>query len=357
MASDQRPTPLDSDIPGGWIETPADFSRQQSFVGSQYNADDYNTEDVPTPRATESTHSTFISNTYHTSSGSFYGGHGAGLFSDSSHSTAVPSPEPEPIPHVNDDRTTQNVVYPVEPQNVLHNKDVVSASTEPESHQEEVVEEPMEKLERVESLSSESENEQGEGYAAIKPAEAATARPQLQSKQSKPMTEDDLFRTLSRRRTSQGGGLSKTNTGASGTSNAEDDEINNLMSKMFGHTRQESSEEEKTRHHGVIFKHLTVKGMGIGAALQPSVGDLFLNPFRFGKNLVTKGPKKAAGKPPVRTLIDDFTGCLKSGEMLLVLGMQFGVQATHIMMADYNRPTWRWLLYFPQNDWEPKIRI
>jgi hypothetical protein len=242
---------------------------------------------------------TFISNAYHTSSGSYYNATGAGLFSDSNHSTAIPSPESEPTAAVNETRNVQGTLP------VTYYGD---------SSHEEVAEEPLEKLEAVESTSSSSHDEDDGRYAAIKPAESAAARPQLQSRQSGPMSEDDLFRVLSRRRTSQSGGLSRTNTGTTGSGNQEDDEINNLMSKMFGHTRQESSEEEKTRHQGVIFKHLTVKGMGIGAALQPSVGDLLLGPFRFGKNLLIKGPKKTAGKPPVRTLLDDFTGCIRPGE-------------------------------------------
>jgi ABC-type multidrug transport system ATPase subunit len=89
---------------------------------------------------------------------------------------------------------------------------------------------------------------------------------------------------------------------------------------MFGRTRQEESEEEKTRHLGVVFKHLTVKGMGAGAALQPSVGDIFLGLPRLISNIFRKGPRQAAGKPPVRTIIDDFSGCIRPGEMLLVLG-------------------------------------
>jgi ABC-type multidrug transport system ATPase subunit/ABC-type multidrug transport system permease subunit len=89
---------------------------------------------------------------------------------------------------------------------------------------------------------------------------------------------------------------------------------------MFGRTRQEGSEEEKTRHLGVVFKNLTVKGMGAGAALQPTVGDIFLGLPRLIKNVITRGPRQAAGKPPVRTIIDDFSGCIKPGEMLLVLG-------------------------------------
>jgi len=313
MASSEQPTPLDSDIPGGWIETPADPSRQHSYVGSQYN-----TEDVPTPRAAVETEPTFILNACRTSSGSYYNGTGAGLFSDSNHSTAVASPESEPTAAVNEMTTAQDTLH--YSHDVSRDMGVAAVAYHGDSSREELAEEPLEKLEAVESTSSSSHDGDDGGYAAIKPAEAAAARPQLQSRQSGPMSEDILFRALSRRRTGQSGGLSRTNTGTTGTGNQEDDEINNLMSKMFGHTRQESSEEEKTRHQGVIFQHLTVKGMGVGAALQPSVGDLFLGPLRFGKNLLTKGPKKIAGKPPVRTLLDDFTGCIRPGEMLLVLG-------------------------------------
>lgn len=306
MSSSPRPTPLDSDIPGGWIETPADPSRHSSYVGSQYN-----TEDVSTPRAIEPAEPTFISSTNQTSRSSYYGGTGAGLFSDSSHSTAVPTPESDPV-NANGGHTIQGLTS-------IHSEkfetvNSANANSEPELQREELADEPIEKAEAIDDRTSSSDDEQAEGYAAIKSAEAAPARPQLQSRQSKPMTEEDLFRVLSRRRTNTDGALSRTNTGLSARSQEEDDEINNLMSKMFGHTRQETSEEERTRHQGVIFKNLTVKGMGLGAALQPSVGDIFTGPFRFAKNLVTKGPKKTAGKPPVRTLLDDFSGCIRPGE-------------------------------------------
>lgn len=100
----------------------------------------------------------------------------------------------------------------------------------------------------------------------------------------------------------------------------EMEEINKLMTRLFGKTRQRHSEEEQTRHVGVVFKHLTVKGMGLGAALQPTVGDIFAGLPRFLKKFLTKGPRKAAGKSPVRTIVNDFSGCIMPGEMLLVLG-------------------------------------
>lgn len=139
------------------------------------------------------------------------------------------------------------------------------------------------------------------------------SRPKLSGK----MTEDDFFRTLSRRRTSQTSGLDRVQTQEE---KDEQEEIDRLMSRMFGKSRQAHSEEEKTRHVGVIFKNLTVKGVGLGAALQPTVGDIFLGLPRKLKNLFSKGPKKAAGKPPERTILSDLSGCIRPGEMLLVLG-------------------------------------
>jgi len=339
MASRQeQPTPLDSGIPGGWIETPADPNRHQSYVGSQYSAEDASisysrAEDVPTPRATGPVPTSFISNT-NTSNASYYDGGGARLFTNSGNSTAVPSPAPEPV-MVNE--RSSNAHGAMLPESGIGGaQHSINTAVEKKSRREEVAQEPVEKLEPVASDSSDSEHEQDRGYVAIKPAENSATRPPLQSNQSRAMTEEDLFRTLSRRRTSQAG-LSKANTHATGTSQEEDDEINNLMSKMFGKTRQANSEEEKTRHQGVVFKHLTVKGMGIGAALQPSVGDFFLDPFRFGKNLFSKGPKKTASKPPVRTLLDDFSGTIKPGEMLLVLGRPGSGCSTFLKMIGNQR--------------------
>lgn len=160
------------------------------------------------------------------------------------------------------------------------------------------------------SLSSSSDAEPQ--YEALNTTATTQSRPSLAQRKSA-KTEDDLFRVLSRRRTN-----------ASGKSNdqmdEESQEIERLMSRMFGKERQKHSEEEKTRHSGVIFRNLTVKGVGLGAALQPTVGDIFLGLPRTLKNLFTKGPKAASSKPPVRELLSDFNGCVRPGEMLLVLG-------------------------------------
>lgn len=70
------------------------------------------------------------------------------------------------------------------------------------------------------------------------------------------LTEDEIVRVLSRRRT---GGSGENTEGKS-----EDmTQIMKLVSRMFGHERKSNSDEEKTRHHGVVWKHLTVKGVGL----------------------------------------------------------------------------------------------
>ncbi|KAJ6049546.1 uncharacterized protein N7446_007126 [Penicillium canescens] len=90
---------------------------------------------------------------------------------------------------------------------------------------------------------------------------------------------------------------------------------------MFGQERKANSEEEKTRHVGVVWRNLTVKGVDLGAALQPTNGDIFLGLPRLIKRLLTRGRNgTGSGKPSIRTILDGFTGCVRPGEMLLVLG-------------------------------------
>lgn len=75
------------------------------------------------------------------------------------------------------------------------------------------------------------------------------------------------------------------------------------MSRMFGRDRQANSEEEKTRHLGVVWKNVTVKGLGLGTALQPTNADIFLALPRLFKGILTRGRTK----PPIKTILDDFT--------------------------------------------------
>lgn len=154
------------------------------------------------------------------------------------------------------------------------------------------------------------------GFEPIKSSKNALRRDPLTRTDSTKLTEDELFKVLSRRRTNASTGHASLATDASDNEQAE---VERLMSRMFGRNRQENSEEEKTRHVGLIFKNVTVKGMGLGAALQGTLGDPFLALPRLFKKLAGRGAK-VTSKPPIRTILDDFTGCIRPGQMLLVLG-------------------------------------
>lgn len=113
------------------------------------------------------------------------------------------------------------------------------------------------------------------------------------------LDDDGVTRTLSRRRSYASGHDTKGEEWA---------QIERLISRMFGSERKANSEEEKTRHVGVVWKSLTVKGVGLGAALQPTNGDIFLGLPRLIKQLFNRGRKGAGtGKAPIRTILDDFT--------------------------------------------------
>ncbi|POR32505.1 Brefeldin A resistance protein, partial [Tolypocladium paradoxum] len=149
-------------------------------------------------------------------------------------------------------------------------------------------------------------------YAPLRTKNNENEKPPLERNRTV-QSEDDIFRVLSRRRTNA--------TAASDAQQEEESqEIERLMSRLFGRARQEHSEEGKTRHSGVVFRDLTVKGAGLGASLQPTVGDIFLGLPRTLKKLFTKGPKAASAKPLVRELVSHFDGCVRPGELLLVLG-------------------------------------
>lgn len=170
--------------------------------------------------------------------------------------------------------------------------------------------------------SDQEEADEVRGFAPIKTANSYRPgqRPPMASRTSSKMTEDDLFKALSRKRTNTSGRNGSFDNGGEESGVEEEAGIEKLMSRMFGKNRQNNSEEEKTRHVGLVFRNVTVKGMGLGAALQPTLADPFLGLPRLLKALFTSGPRKAAGKTPVRTIIDDFSGCVRPGEMLLVLG-------------------------------------
>ncbi|KAI2473412.1 ABC-2 type transporter [Annulohypoxylon bovei var. microspora] len=266
MDSGKR-TPAYMDVPGGFPETPSRNSLQQQVsTGREF------------PLFTNQESSTSVTRTQHASNGTFTSAQLHSRLNDANVDGAA-----EPF-SAQTDRPSE--ASPSSGQNVS------AAEVQPNPGE-----------------SSSDESEQTEVEPRFEPIKSTTEQP-LDRKPSVARTEDELFQALTRRRSTASGAESQD----------EHDEIERLMSRMFGQARQQHSEEEKTRHAGVIFRNLTVKGVGLGASLQPTLGDVFLGLPRFLNNLFTKGPKAAFAKPPVRELLSNFNGCVRPGEMLLVLG-------------------------------------
>ncbi|MCJ1400134.1 hypothetical protein MMC11_003338 [Xylographa trunciseda] len=179
----------------------------------------------------------------------------------------------------------------------------------------------LEKANDVDSRPSMEDDERADELGRFEPIKTISTKEQRSgstSTRSGPLTEDEVMRVLSRRRTNTSAGGRKGSNATSAEDGEEQEQISRLMSRMFGQNRQNQSEDEKTRHVGVVWRNLIVKGIGLGAALQPTISDPFLALPRLIKGLSSKG--RATYKPPVRTLINNFNGCIRPGEMLLVLG-------------------------------------
>ena len=192
-----------------------------------------------------------------------------------------------------------------------------SPQMESEGVYQEEYEDPRESLSTIPTHRREQRAEAAEASDKV-PEMVPIKAPQQQQQQQRPSlannqgrsSQRSLYRSLTQRWTNQ----SKENK--QGGHEEEMEEIKRLLTQMFGKERREHSEEEKTRHVGVVWQNLVVKGAGMGASVQGTVA----TPYYKLKTLFTKGPKAVKSKPPVRTLIDDFTGCVKPGEMCLVLG-------------------------------------
>ncbi|KIW36207.1 uncharacterized protein PV06_11504 [Exophiala oligosperma] len=74
---------------------------------------------------------------------------------------------------------------------------------------------------------------------------------------------------------------------------------------------QENDKEEADRALGVTWQHLTVRGLGMDAAVHENA----LSQFNIPQKI-----RDSRAPQSLRTILDDSHGCVKPGEMLLVLG-------------------------------------
>lgn len=114
-----------------------------------------------------------------------------------------------------------------------------------------------------------------------------------------------------------------SSAGGADEDDEEDDEFSKLLKEIF------DREEMKQKRVGVLFKDLTVKGKGVGADTIKTVGFILkklpllpLLPIALPALLIKKcvSKKPSDGTNALRTLLHSFDGCVRDGEMLLVLG-------------------------------------
>ncbi|PLB49440.1 pleiotropic drug resistance protein, ABC superfamily [Aspergillus steynii IBT 23096] len=92
---------------------------------------------------------------------------------------------------------------------------------------------------------------------------------------------------------------------------------------MGGHLERRTTVGEPAKKVGVVFKNVTVKGIQTGASFVRTLPDAVVGTFGpdLYKLVTNFIPQLHFGKhPPVRDLLHDFSGAVREGEMMLVLG-------------------------------------
>lgn len=121
-----------------------------------------------------------------------------------------------------------------------------------------------------------------------------------------------------------------------GVPDDEDFELGEFMREGRFEKRTEAGSEKRV---GVVYRNLTVKGIGSTASFVRTVPDAVLGTFGpdLYRNITKLFPSLQFRKPPTRTLIHDFTGCVRDGEMMLVLGRPGAGCSTFLKAITNNR--------------------
>ena len=107
-----------------------------------------------------------------------------------------------------------------------------------------------------------------------------------------------------------------------------------------GHFEKRNDDGESAKKVGVVFKNLTVKGVGSKMAFVKTLPDAVLGTFGPDLYRLVSGyipVFRFGSKPPTRDLIHDFTGVVRHGEMMLVLGRPGSGCSTFLKAIANNR--------------------
>ncbi|GAB7366264.1 hypothetical protein MBLNU230_g7822t1 [Neophaeotheca triangularis] len=120
---------------------------------------------------------------------------------------------------------------------------------------------------------------------------------------------------------------------------AEDDDAFQLAPFMREGHFEKRTDEGSAKKVGVIYKDLVVKGMGGGAAFVRTLPDAILG--TFGPDLYNVMcsfiPSLAMKSGNLQTILHGFTGCVRDGEMMLVLGRPGSGCSTFLKAISNNR--------------------
>ena len=137
------------------------------------------------------------------------------------------------------------------------------------------------------------------------------ARPRATSRAStRYMTAEDvteLHRQLSRVNSGRSGGTS----GSVYNPESDNFELERYLQQVF---RKREEAGLVGRDASVVFEDLCVDGLGSGVTFGETLGSLFAKPIELLRNF------NAVRHPPTKHILQNFTGAIKPGEMLLVLG-------------------------------------
>lgn len=120
----------------------------------------------------------------------------------------------------------------------------------------------------------------------------------------------------------------------------DEDEFRLEQFMREGHLEKRTESGESAKKLGVVFKNVTVKGVDSGASFVRTLPDAILGTFGPDLYHILSNwiPALRFGKQPdLRDLIRDFTGVVRHGEMLLVLGRPGSGCSTFLKVIANNR--------------------